>query len=76
MRVLALCSYPQVAAATRFRVEQFVGPLRERGIEIDLRPFLTDRQFEQMCSGGNVIGKAAGLVGSVAKRFGDVFAKN
>lgn len=74
MRVLALSNFPVQAAATRFRVEQFVGPLRERAIEVDVRPFLTNRQFEQMYSGGSVIGKAAGLVGSVAKRFGDVFA--
>ncbi len=74
MRVLALSNFPVQAAATRFRVEQFVGPLRERGIEVDVRPFLTNKQFEQMYSGGNVFGKAAGLVRSVAKRFGDAFA--
>ena len=36
-RVLALCTYPQEAAATRYRLLQFVDPLRRRGIELDVR---------------------------------------
>src|SRR3712207_4381304 len=45
MRVLALSSYPVEAAATRFRVAQFVAPLRELGIEVELRPFMDARLF-------------------------------
>ena len=45
MKVLALASYPVEAAATRFRLQQFVGPLAERDIAMlgtdtsnDVRP--------------------------------------
>jgi hypothetical protein len=40
MNVLALASYPVEAAATRYRLEQFVAPLAERGIRLDVHPFL------------------------------------
>ncbi len=72
MRVLSLSTFPDQAAATRFRVGQFVGPLRERGIEIDVRPFLSSEQFEQMYRGGGLIRKAAGIAGSIVGRFGDL----
>lgn len=40
IRVLALASYPVEAAASRYRVVQFIEPLAERGIDIEFRPFL------------------------------------
>ncbi len=48
MRVLAIANFPAEAAATRFRVGQFVGQLRERGIKLDVRPFLSSGQFAGM----------------------------
>lgn len=74
MRILCLSSYPNEAAATRFRIEQFVEPLRERGIDLTVRPFLNSEQFKGMYVGGNRFAKATGLVGSVAKRLADVLA--
>ena len=47
-RVLALCTYPQEAAATRYRLLQFVDPLRRRGIELDVRPMLTSEAFASL----------------------------
>jgi glycosyltransferase involved in cell wall biosynthesis len=72
MKVLALSSYPTEAAATRFRVGQFVEPLRERGIEMEIRPFLSGRQFEELYRPGGGLRKAAGIAGSIATRIGDV----
>jgi len=69
MRILALTSYPREAAATRFRVEQFVGPLRERGIEVDLSPFLSAGQFAVMYKPGGSLQKAAGIARSVLRRL-------
>ncbi len=74
MRVLCISSFPLQAAATRFRVEQFVGPLRERGIELDIRPFLDGDQFQSLYSGGGGLRKAAGLLPSVLGRFRDVIS--
>jgi glycosyltransferase involved in cell wall biosynthesis len=40
MRVLGLATYPVEAAATRFRMIQFIEPLAEHGIELSVYPFL------------------------------------
>jgi glycosyltransferase involved in cell wall biosynthesis len=74
MRVLALCSYPKEAAATRFRLEQFVEPLRERGIELEVSPFLDTEQFKELYTGGSVVGKAARMVRPVLRRIGGVLS--
>ncbi len=68
MRVLAVSSYPKEAAATRFRVEQFIGPLRERGIELELSPFLSAEQFSAMYKPGGAVRKAAGIARSLFRR--------
>lgn len=68
MRILALSSYPREAAATRFRVEQFIGPLAERGIELDLKPFLSNKQFLDLYVNSGIVNKLVGTTSSVAKR--------
>ncbi len=70
MRVLGLSSYPIEAAATRFRMAQFVEPLRQHGIELTIAPFLDRRQFQAFYRGGSVAGKALGLVAPFVKRAG------
>ena len=45
MRVLGVSSYPKEAAATRFRMEQFVDPLKQNGVELVVRPFLRSHEF-------------------------------
>jgi glycosyltransferase involved in cell wall biosynthesis len=40
MKVLALASYPIEMAATRYRLYQFVAPLKARGITLTIRPFI------------------------------------
>ena len=46
MKVLALASYPTEAAATRYRLAQFVAPLAERDIELTIHPFIDAQLFE------------------------------
>jgi glycosyltransferase involved in cell wall biosynthesis len=72
MRVLALCSYPAAAAATRFRVEQFVGPLAERGIRLNVSPFLDGGGFDRLYARGGVPLAAASVVPFI-RRLGGVF---
>ena len=48
MKVLAFASYPVEAAATRYRLDQFVQPLAERGIELTVRPFLDSKLFASL----------------------------
>ncbi len=68
IRVLALCTFPEEAAATRFRVGQYVRPLAERGVEINIRPFLSAEQFRSLYAGSGVVSKVAGTARSIAKR--------
>jgi len=74
MRVLAVCSYPIEAAATRFRIQQFVDPLRKRNIELTVSPFLTSEQFKTLYKSGNVPTKLYGVAKSVLKRTGESFS--
>lgn len=72
LKVLALASYPKEAAATRYRVTQFTGPLAERGIELRLSSFLGAEQFLSLYEPGSLAGKATGLAASSLRRLTDV----
>jgi len=45
LRVLALSLYPESAPSTRFRLAQFIPPLRAAGIDMTIRPFLTNEEY-------------------------------
>ena len=68
IRILGLCSYPVESAATRFRLAQYVEPLAEAGIELDVSPFLDGRQFSNLYTHGNVAAKLSGLIWPLLKR--------
>jgi glycosyltransferase involved in cell wall biosynthesis len=76
MKVLGLASYPIEAAATRYRLAQFVGPLADRGITLTIRPFLDSRVFETLYQRGGVPNKAITLAKSALRRLKDVFLLN
>src|SRR5688572_3544975 len=74
LRVLALASYPERAAATRFRLCQMVRPLADHGIALDVSPFLDDEAFsgfyQRSSAGRSVLGVGRG----VRRRVGDLRA--
>ena len=76
MKVLALASYPVEAAATRYRLQQFVAPLAQRGITLTIHPFLNSKLFENFYSNEALPRTAVGLVKSALLRLSDVFAAN
>ena len=76
MKVLALASYPKEAAATRFRLEQFVAPLADRGIELTIHPFLDSELFARLYRHESWPATAVGLLKSALLRLKDVFAAN
>jgi glycosyltransferase involved in cell wall biosynthesis len=45
INVLGLCSYPIESAATRYRLMQFVEPLRKKGINLEISSFLDSEDF-------------------------------
>jgi glycosyltransferase involved in cell wall biosynthesis len=74
LRVLALASYPADAAATRYRILQFVGPLADREIAVDFRPFLTRKQFGSLYRRRGVARTSLGLLASTLRRAPDLAA--
>ncbi len=72
MKVLALASYPVEAAATRYRLEQFISPLAERGITLTVRPFLDSRLFASLYRREEMPRTALGLARAALRRLGDV----
>ncbi len=73
MKVLALASYPVEAAATRYRLVQFVSPLAERGIQLTVSPFLNPRIFQSFYRRVELPRTIAGLGLATLRRFGDVW---
>ena len=74
MNVLALSSYPVEAAATRYRLVQFVVPLAMRGITLEIRPFLDSKLFASLYRRGELPRTSLGLLRAGIRRLGDVFA--
>ncbi len=72
MNVLALASYPVEAAATRFRLQQFVGPLADRDIALTIHPFLNSKLFENLYVQKSFPQTAVGLLKSAFLRLADV----
>lgn len=72
MKILAVCSYPREAAATRFRLEQFAAPLRERGIDLDVHSFLDGPNFKQLYSPRGLGGKALSIARPLIARLSEV----
>src|SRR2546422_1441258 len=74
MKVLALASYPVEAAATRYRLEQFVGPLAERGITLTILPFVDSKLFARLYRRDAIPRTAIGLIWSTLLRLRDTLA--
>jgi glycosyltransferase involved in cell wall biosynthesis len=62
MNVLGLCSYPVEAAATRYRLTQYIEPLKNKGINLAVQPFLDSGQFKNFYKNKNFLPKAASLI--------------
>jgi len=50
VRVSAFAPYPSPAPSTYFRLEQFVGPLAARGVELEILPFVGPDRYETLYS--------------------------
>ncbi len=73
MNVLGLCSYPVEAAATRYRLAQYVEPLAAKGIHLSVSPFLDGENFERLYRQGNFLRKSAEMLPPILKRVKESF---
>lgn len=70
---MAVASYPFEAAATRFRVQQFIAPLAERGITVSLFPFFDARAFAEFYRRGSWPSTILSLIKATAHRVLHLF---
>lgn len=73
MKVLGLCSYPVEAAATRYRLVQFVEPLAAKKIELDVRPFLDSKTFAALYRSGKTFQKSQAIFAAALRRLIESF---
>jgi glycosyltransferase involved in cell wall biosynthesis len=71
LRVLALPALPEFAAATRYRILQYVPLLAELGIRIDCRPFLSNRVFAGLYDRAHAVRTSLGVLAGTARRLAD-----
>src|SRR2546426_10287844 len=74
MKVLALTSYPTEAPATRYRLQQFVAPLAESGITLDIHHFLDSKLFGQLYRQNSWLQTVIGLIKTALSRPDAAFA--
>lgn len=72
MKVLGLCSYPIEAAATRYRLTQFIEPLAREGISLTISPFLDSRQFGDFYKNKGIAEKSLGLWKPLVRRAREI----
>src|SRR6185436_18919671 len=73
MRVLGLATYPVEAAATRFRMIQFIEPLAKQGIELSVYPFLDSRLHGSLYNRSHWPRTAAGLALASVRRVRELW---
>lgn len=73
MKVLGLSSYPVEAAATRYRLTQFIDPLTERGITLTVRPFLDSEAFYLLYQRRALLHTAFALFKAFLRRLQDLW---
>ena len=71
-RLLALTVRPSLGPDTRYRIEQYVEPLRGHGIHVDVRHLFSDGYYRLQQSPGRGARKMAGAVGAFFRRMADL----
>ena len=72
LRVLALATFPDEAAATRLRLSQYRRLLERSGIDMVVRPMVSAAAFSALYDRRRARAAAAGLAVGLVRRLGDV----
>jgi glycosyltransferase involved in cell wall biosynthesis len=73
LRVLALATYPVEAASSRYRVVQFIEPLRARGIDLNFVPFLDRSLYDALYERRRLLARLPAVALRAMRRVGDAF---
>ena len=73
LRVLALATYPIEAASSRYRVVQFIAPLRARGIDLNFVPFLDRSLYDALYERRRLLARLPVVALRAMRRVGDAF---
>lgn len=74
MRILFLAPYPHQSADTRYRIEQFLPGLQQAGLQVELRPFMSERLFAIYAGPGHWPEKLGELSKASLRRLADLWA--
>ena len=72
LKVLAICPFPAAFPSTRYRLLQYVEPLRELGIELEYRPFLNDEEHRLYFDDPRLLSRLTTIVKPIFRRIGDI----
>lgn len=72
IKVFGVCAFPKEFPCTRYRLLQFVEPLRERGIELEVRAFLESEEYAKFYDGRGGVARFLTLIRPVLRRFRDI----
>lgn len=74
MKVLFIVPYPSEGQSNRFRVEQYLPSLREKGIIYSLRPFCNSYVYRMLFKKGHYIKKVMFVLYFLLRRLRDIFS--
>jgi len=74
MKVLFWTPYPTQGPSNRYRVEQYLPSLRDRGIDFDLRPFWSSAAYKLLYEQGHFLEKTYYFLLGVLSRLRDILA--
>ncbi len=74
MRVLGLSPAPIEAAATRYRMAQFVAPLAKNGIDLEISPFLNKEEFTGLYKNKSLLKVASEMTIPILRRMSKTLA--
>lgn len=72
IKVMAVCAYPKEFACTRYRLVQYIEPLRSYGIDLDVRPFFTSIEYARFYDRTAIASRLLTIAAPVARRMFDI----
>ncbi|MEQ1761623.1 MAG: glycosyltransferase family 4 protein [Pyrinomonadaceae bacterium] len=72
LKVLAICSFPAAFPSTRYRLLQYIEPLRELGVEMEYRPFFNAEEHRGYFDDPRIFQRLSTVVRPLIRRFVDI----